>query len=89
MPCCSPNCWVLVRRFQRIAGEVATVGHVLHADEHVERLPAHGEGAVHANVDAAVVGRAFGVDAREVVHAASLGRGHRLVVGREWPAREK
>src|SRR5512146_281597 len=72
-----------------VAGEVAAVGHVLYANEHVERLPAHGEGAVHANVDAAVVGRALGVDACEVVHAASRRRGHRLVVRREGPAREK
>src|SRR6187401_1792429 len=66
-----------------VAREVATVGDVLHANEQIQRLSAHGEGAVHADVDAAVIRRSLGVDAREVVHAAPLFRGHRLVIGSE------
>src|SRR5690349_2493399 len=72
-----------------IAGEVAAVGHVLHANKHVERLSADREGAIHADVDAAVVGRSLGVHACQVVYAAPLFRGHGLVVGRERPARQK
>src|SRR6478752_8351862 len=72
-----------------VAGEVAAVGDVLHAEEYVERLPAHGERAVQAHVDAAVVGRALRVDAREVIDAASLFRGHSLVIRRERPSRQE
>src|SRR6478672_3076494 len=72
-----------------VAGEVAAVGDILHAEEYIERLPAHGEGAVHAYVDAAVIRRSLRVDAREVIDAASLFRGHRLVIRRERSSRQK
>jgi hypothetical protein len=57
-----------------VAREISTVRQILHAEEDVERLTAHGERAVHAKVHAAVVGRPLGIDAREVIHAAALGR---------------
>ena len=69
-----------------VARKVLAVGHVLHAAEDIQLPSAHGEGAVHPDIDAAVVGRASGVHLREVVYAPPLLRGHHLVVRRERPA---
>src|ERR671911_236245 len=72
-----------------VACEVAAVRHVLHAEEDIQRLTAHGERAIDADVDPAVIGCALGVDACEVVHAAPLLRRYCPVVGRERAARQK